>query len=62
MTNETNKKLLTRGEVKVEETWRLEDIFSTDESWEEEYRAIEEFAKKGETFKGTLGNGGRCTF
>jgi len=60
MTN--NKKLLKREEVKVEETWRLEDIFSTDEAWEEEYRAIEEFSQKGETFKGTLGNGADALF
>jgi len=60
MTN--NKKVLKREEIKVEETWRLEDIFSTDEAWEEEYRALEEFSKKGETFKGTLGNGADALF
>ena len=47
MTNDTKKKVLTRDEVKVEETWRLEDIFTTDESWEEEYREIEAFSKRG---------------
>ncbi len=52
-----NNKVLKRDEVKVEETWRLEDIFATDDTWEEEYKAVEQFSAKAETYKGTLGNG-----
>ena len=57
MTAETTNKVLTRGEVKVEETWRLEDIFATDQAWEDEYVEVETFSEKGESYKGTLGNG-----
>lgn len=46
MTSESKNKVLTREEVKEDETWRLEDIFETDEAWEQEYKAIEEFVKK----------------
>lgn len=34
------KTLPSRSEMKVEETWHLEDIFSTDEAWEEEFQQI----------------------
>lgn len=51
------KKVLTRDEVKVEETWRLEDIFTSDEEWEKEYAEVDKYAEQGESYKGTLGNG-----
>ena len=54
MTTETKNKVLTRDEVKVEETWRLEDIFATDEAWEKEYAEVEEFSRKADSYKGTL--------
>ena len=57
MMAETKNKVLTRDEVKVEETWRLEDIFATDEAWEKEYREVEEFSGKADSYKGTLANG-----
>ena len=47
MTTETKNKVLTRDQVKVEETWRLEDIFATDEAWEQEFKEIEELSGKG---------------
>ena len=56
MSNDTKNKVLTRDEVKVEETWRLEDIFETDELWEQEYKAVDAVSEKAESFKGTLGN------
>ncbi|CAM3098829.1 oligoendopeptidase F [Filibacter tadaridae] len=62
MTTKTKNKLLTRDEVKVEETWRLEDIFATDEAWDKEYADIEAFLGKAESFKGTLGNGAEALF
>ena len=56
MSAETNK-VLTRDEVKIEETWRIEDIFATDEEWEKEYIEIEKYAEQGESYKGKLGDG-----
>ncbi|WP_179860812.1 oligoendopeptidase F [Sporosarcina koreensis] len=54
---EVAEKLLTRDEVKTEETWNLENIFPSDEAWNEEYEAIEELSKKADSYKGTLDNG-----
>ena len=62
MTTDTKNKVLTRDQVKVEETWRLEDIFPTDEAWEQEFKEIEQLASKAETFKGTLDQGADALF
>ncbi|MCM3711191.1 oligoendopeptidase F [Sporosarcina luteola] len=62
MTIETKNKVLTRDQVKVEETWRLEDIFPTDEAWEQEFKEIEELSRKAESFKGTLDQGADALF
>ncbi|GKV57890.1 oligoendopeptidase F [Sporosarcina sp. NCCP-2222] len=62
MTAETTNKVLTRDEVKVEETWRLEDIFPTDEAWEAEFKEIESFLEKAGSFQGTLENGPEALF
>jgi len=62
MSIDSKNRVLTRDEVKVEETWRLEDIFPTDQAWEEEYLLIESFSKEAETYKGTLGNGSDALF
>ncbi|WP_430482093.1 oligoendopeptidase F [Rossellomorea marisflavi] len=57
MSNETAvKRLPTRSEVKQELTWRLEDIFPSDEAWEKEFKEIQELSGKAGDFKGTLGN------
>lgn len=61
-TGPTKNKVLKRDEVKVEETWRLEDIFPTDDAWEEEYKAVEQFSAKAETHRGTLGNSSKALF
>ncbi len=36
------KELQSRNEVPVERTWRLEDIFATDEAWEEELNSLKQ--------------------
>lgn len=58
MTEENNVKTLpSRSEVSEELTWRLEDIFVTDEEWEKEYAAIQQNMKEAQQFKGRLGEG-----
>jgi oligoendopeptidase F len=49
------KKLPTRSEIKQEDTWRLEDIFSTDEAWEKEFTEIKSALPKLADYKGKLG-------
>ena len=50
------KKLPARDEVKQEDTWRLEDIFPSDEAWNEEFQAVKELLPKLSEFKGRLGH------
>lgn len=50
------KKLPTREEIPAESTWRLEDIFASDELWEKEYREIESLLPKAVEFQGKLGD------
>ncbi|MCA1027484.1 oligoendopeptidase F [Cytobacillus kochii] len=53
----TVKKLPTRNEVPVEETWRLEDIFSSDDEWNKEFNEVKELSKEAGKFKGMLHEG-----
>lgn len=50
------KKLPARSEIKKEDTWRLEDIFETDQAWEQEFSEIKAALPKLAEFKGKLGN------
>ncbi|WP_062352027.1 oligoendopeptidase F [Bacillus kwashiorkori] len=55
MTNETTvKKLPVRSEIPVEHTWKLEDIFATDEKWEAEFAEIKNLIPKAGDFQGKL--------
>lgn len=55
MSNETTvKRLPARSEIQVDDTWRLEDIFETDEAWEQEYEAIKALLPKASEYQGRL--------
>lgn len=51
-----SKELQKRNDIPVERTWKLEDIFSTDEAWEEEFKQLKEDIPQVEKFQGKLGN------
>ncbi|MEB3749205.1 oligoendopeptidase F [Geobacillus icigianus] len=51
----TKKSLPSRSEISIEETWRLEDIFPTDEAWEQEFRQVKAMIPKLGEYKGRLG-------
>ncbi|MBB5325549.1 oligoendopeptidase F [Anoxybacillus tepidamans] len=51
----TVKSLPKRSEIPVEETWRLEDIFSTDEAWEQEFQEVKNMIPKLSDYQGRLG-------
>jgi oligoendopeptidase F len=56
MTNETKvKTLATRSEIAVEDTWRLEDIFVTDEVWEKEFQEVKALIPNMKNYEGKLG-------
>ncbi|AUJ25797.1 MULTISPECIES: oligoendopeptidase F [Virgibacillus] len=51
-----NKELPKRKELPVELTWRLEDIFETDEAWEQELTDLQKAIPEIENYQGTLGS------
>ena len=50
-------KRLTREEVPIEETWRLEDLFPTMQDWEECLASIDPEISKVTRYRGRLGEG-----
>ncbi|MDZ5470358.1 oligoendopeptidase F [Bacillus sp. 31A1R] len=55
MTNETAvKKLPTRSEINLDYTWKLEDIFLTDQAWEREYQEVSNLIPGIGTYQGKL--------
>ncbi|WP_223700674.1 oligoendopeptidase F [Sutcliffiella deserti] len=48
------KKLQERKDISVEDTWRLEDIFSSDEAWEKEFQDVKGMIEKIGDFEGKL--------
>lgn len=53
----TMKTVLTREQVPVQLTWRLEDIFATNEAWEQEFKEVTTLSDKAASFQGTLSKG-----
>ena len=51
------QKIPVRSEVPVEDTWKLEDIFPTDEAWKAEYEALQTMPAQIAAFAGHLGEG-----
>lgn len=50
----TTKELKSRSEVPVERTWRLEDIFASDEDWKKEHAQLTEDLPEIATYQGKL--------
>ncbi|NSL51454.1 oligoendopeptidase F [Calidifontibacillus erzurumensis] len=48
------KSLPKRSEIPVEDTWRLEDIFPTDDDWEIEFKEIKNMIPTIEQYRGKL--------
>lgn len=46
----------SRAEVKVEETWRLADIYENEEKWEKDYQTILNSVEKLKAFDGKIGD------
>ena len=52
---EENTKIRKRSEIPVEDTWALEDMYATDEAWEQELATLAEDEKALLSFAGKLG-------
>ncbi|MGC9932722.1 oligoendopeptidase F [Priestia aryabhattai] len=56
------KKLPSRSEIKVEDTWKLEDIFASDDAWEKEFEEVKDLIPQMEKFKGKLGESAQTLY
>ena len=54
----SDTKLRKREEIPVEDTWKLEDMFASDEDWEKEYDILSSLADEVAAFAGTLSQSG----
>lgn len=50
-----SKELLKREEVKVEDTWKVEDMYPSKKEWEQELKTCEELAERIAGFEGKIG-------
>ena len=56
MSNETAvKSLPTRNDIPVEDTWKLEDIFASDQDWEKEFQDVKNQISGIKEYEGKLG-------
>ncbi|MEK3989267.1 MULTISPECIES: oligoendopeptidase F [Robertmurraya] len=63
MANETAvKKLPTRSEIPLEDTWKLEDIFQTDQQWESEFQEVKQLIPSMSSYQGKLGESADSLF
>lgn len=63
MVNESTVKALpVRSEIPVDETWKLEDIFSSDEDWEKEFQNVKEQIHGISAYQGKLGKSAENLF
>lgn len=56
------KKLPSRSEIKVEDMWKLEDIFASDDAWEKEFEEVKALIPQMEKFKGKLGESAQTLY
>ena len=52
---EETKKIRSRSEIAVEDTWAIEDLYPSDEAWEQELATLSEDEKVLTSFAGKLG-------
>ena len=49
------KELLKRSEVKVENTWRVEDLYANVDAWKADLEEVKKLAEELTTYQGRLG-------
>lgn len=51
-----------RSEIKIEDTWAVEDLYKSDEAWKEDYNKTKELPKEISEYKGKLGESGASLY
>ena len=57
LATDAKNKILTRDEVAENLTWKLEDIFASNDEWEKEYQEVSALSEKASSYQGTVGKG-----
>ena len=52
-----SKVLKKRNEILDDDKWKVNEVFESDEAWEEAYKKLQEEAPKLKDFEGKLNNG-----
>ncbi len=55
-------KIRERSEIPVEDTWATEDLFATDEAWEQELATLADVKQQLAAFAGHLGESGKALY
>ena len=59
---EESVKIRNRSEIPVEDTWAIEDLYSTNEAWEEDLVALQADRDQLTAFAGRLGESAQCLY
>ena len=59
---EQNNKLRTRGEIPTADQWAIEDLYTSDEAWEQELATLEEDQKILASYAGKLTESGKTLY
>ena len=54
MIEKSNSQSLQRADVKLYDTWNLEDIYASDEAWRQAKKEVAERAEKIDSYKGNI--------
>ena len=59
---EETMKIRERSEIPVEDTWATEDLYATDEAWEQDLLRLNEMKQTLVSYAGRLGESGTVLF
>ena len=59
---EESVKIRNRSEIPVEDTWAIEDLYSSDEAWEKDLMALQSDKDRLGAYAGRLGDSAQCLF
>ena len=54
MTDKSNGQQLNRADIEIRDTWKIEDIYSTDDKWRKTKKKVSERAEKISSYKGKI--------
>ena len=53
---ENSGKISSRSEMKKEDQWKMEDLYASDEVWEQDFQNLKEQMQEFSRYEGTMGD------